>query len=77
MCAQSITQQSIKKFNTNSILRVLESNDSISRTEIAKHTNLNKATVSTIVKELIAKGLVNDLGYGKSSGGKKPRLIEL
>src|SRR5699024_6531310 len=77
MCDQSITQQSIKEFNKNSILRVLESNDSIFRTEIAKHTNLNKATVSTIVIEEIAKEFVNDLGYGNSSGGKKRRVIDL
>uniref|UniRef100_UPI003BF5291C ROK family transcriptional regulator n=1 Tax=Staphylococcus sp. LKG8-2 TaxID=3399689 RepID=UPI003BF5291C len=76
MDINTFNQQSIKQFNTNKILKILRNNITISRSDIAKNSNLNKATVSTIIRDLIKEGLVFDLGPGDSNGGRKPHLLK-
>lgn len=71
-----INQQSIKQFNTNKILKIITSIEMISRAELAKQTGLNKATVSKIIDELLSENLILDLGFGTSSGGRKPKLLK-
>ena len=71
-----VNQQSIKQFNTNKILKLLTSTEMISRAQLAKETGLNKATVSKITDELLNENLIVDLGYGMSSGGRKPKLLK-
>jgi len=76
MTKSVINQQSIKQFNINKILKLITATDTISRADLAKQTGLNKATVSKITDELLDDNLIEDLGYGKSSGGRKPKLLK-
>jgi predicted NBD/HSP70 family sugar kinase len=48
-----------------------------SRAEIARETQLAKATVSDLVGLLLDEGLVVELGTGVSAGGKPPTLVSL
>ncbi|MFP4661747.1 MAG: MarR family transcriptional regulator, partial [Halanaerobiales bacterium] len=65
------------ELNTKQILRVIRSFSPISRSEIVEKTNLTAATVSRIVNKLMNYNLVSEIGYGESSGGRKPVLLEL
>ncbi|WP_125988619.1 ROK family transcriptional regulator [Halocella sp. SP3-1] len=65
------------ELNTKQILRVIRQFNPISRSEIVEKTNLTAATVSRIVSKLIEFNLVTETGYGESSGGRKPILLEL
>lgn len=47
----------------------------ISRADIAQRTGLNKATVSSLVNELLTKDFVYESGPGESSGGRRPVLL--
>lgn len=76
MTKSVINQQSIKQYNTNKILELIIASDTISRADLAKQTGLNKATVSKITDELLNDQLIEDLGYGTSSGGRKPKLLK-
>ena len=67
----------MKKMNQQIILNLIQKKGAISRTKIAKETNLAPATVSNNVKSLINMGLVKEAKRGKSSGGRKPILLEL
>lgn len=67
----------IKQANTSLILRIIRSQEPISRAEISKITGLNPATVSSNLIELLQSGLVRETGSGESSGGRKPTLLEL
>jgi predicted NBD/HSP70 family sugar kinase len=49
----------------------------ISRVEIAATTGLTAPTISEVVRELIADGLVLEAGHGASTGGKPPVLVQL
>ena len=71
------TKHQSKAHNRILILNIIYDRSDVSRAEIAKITGLTRGTVSDIVAELIAEGLVLENGQGKSSGGKPPTLLEV
>ena len=71
------TQQQTKEHNRNLVLKTIIEHDRISRAEIARKTGLTRTTVSDMVAELIAGGLVSEVGIGESLGGKSPILLSL
>ncbi|MGD8395767.1 MAG: ROK family transcriptional regulator [Candidatus Eiseniibacteriota bacterium] len=60
----------------DSILRLIWSERRISRAEIARTTELSRSTVSEIVGGLLPTGLIAEVGPGKSSGGRRPIMLE-
>lgn len=66
----------INSTNKKNVLNMLWQKAPTSKTEIAGFTSLSGPTVMKIINELTAKGLVNEIGKGVSSGGKKPTIIE-
>lgn len=68
-------QNLVKKINKSLVLNCIEQIGPVSRAEVSKETGLNKATVSTMVRELIQDQFVNEIGMGKSSGGRKPVML--
>ena len=74
---QKATQQQTKEHNTNLVLKTIIEHESISRAEISRITSLTRTTVSEIVAELMAEGLVDEIGMGSSLGGKSPILLSL
>ena len=67
----------IRNINKGLVLRTIEKNGSISRAEIGKIIGLTPPTVSAIVKDLIERDIVKEIGKGDSSGGKKPILLKI
>jgi predicted NBD/HSP70 family sugar kinase len=74
---QKATHQLTKQHNSRLILKMIYEQDEISRADIARETSLTRATVSTIVADLMDEGLVLETGLGPSVGGKPPRLLQL
>jgi glucokinase-like ROK family protein len=74
---QKATRQQTKEHNRNLVLKTIFEHASISRAEIARITSLTRTTVSEIVADLIAMGLVDEIGVGSSMGGKSPILLSL
>jgi len=70
-------QALVKELNKSIVLNTLRQHAPISRADIAKITGLNKATVSTLVDELLKEHLVREIGMGASRGGRRPRLLIL
>jgi predicted NBD/HSP70 family sugar kinase len=69
-------QALIKRINTAIVLEAVLRGAPLSRAEISKQTGLNKATVSSLVQDLIDGSVVREIGTGASSGGRKPVLLE-
>lgn len=65
----------IQELNRSIILKTIQDNGPISRSEIAKRNKISSTTVTAAVKKLIKQGLVYEEGIGASSGGRKPILI--
>ncbi|MBO7743734.1 ROK family transcriptional regulator [Paenibacillus sp. MWE-103] len=66
----------VKKMNTAIVLDAVLRYAPLSRAQISERTGLNKATVSSLVQDLIEHHLVIDIGPGESSGGRKPNLLQ-
>ena len=62
--------------NSSLILRRVWNERRISRAELSRQTGLSRSTVSDIVSELLASGMVREVGAGTSTGGRRPILVE-
>jgi len=67
----------IRNINIGLVLRSIEKNGSISRADVGRIVGLSPPTISDIVKDLIERGIVQEIGKGDSSGGKKPILLKI
>ncbi len=76
MSLAKATHHQTKLHNRDLILRTIFDHEPISRAEIARRTRLTRTTVSTQVAALLAEGLVEEVGFGASSGGKAPILLQ-
>jgi len=63
--------------NRNLVLNLIHTSGPLSRTEIARRSGLSNATVSEISNELVMAGLVEEVGEGESTGGRRPSLLRL
>ena len=75
--AQAARSSTIRDINRQIVLNYVREREPISRAQIARATALQRSTVSTIVEELKAEGLIEDIGAGVSTGGRRPTLLRL
>src|ERR1043166_6212573 len=75
--AQAARSSTIRGINRQFVLNYIRDREPISRADIARGTELQRSTVSTIVEELKAEGLIEEIGAGASTGGRRPTLIRL
>ena len=67
----------IRSYNVVSVLQTLYREGACSRTRLAKVTKMSPATITRIVGELLAQGIIAEHGIGESNGGRKPILLKL
>lgn len=67
----------IRDINKRIVLNYVRARSPISRADIARETSLQRSTVSAIVDVLIDAGMIEELGTGDSSGGRRPTLLRL
>jgi len=60
----------------DAVLRLIWREGRVSRASIAKRAKLSRSTVSEVVSEILPTGLVEEVGLGKSRGGRRPVLLE-
>ncbi len=65
----------MRAFNRRVLLRLIERDGPISRADLARRAGLTMPSVSEIVDELLACGLVAWGGEGRSTGGRRPALL--
>jgi predicted NBD/HSP70 family sugar kinase len=75
--AQGARSSTIRGINRQIVLNYVRDREPISRAEIARATALQRSTVSTIVEELKTVGLIEEIGEGESTGGRRPTLLQL
>jgi glucokinase-like ROK family protein len=71
------TRQQTKTHNSKLVLKIIYNQDQVSRADIARITHLTRTTVSSLVAEMIADGLIEEVGYEPSKGGKPGTLLSL
>lgn len=74
---QTIGQTIVREQNLSSVLRHLHDQTTLSRAQIAPATGLNKSTVSSLVEELIQRGLIHETGLNSGNNGRPATLLEI
>ena len=74
---QAARLNTIRDINRQIVLNYVREREPISRAEIARETDLQRSTISAIVEALTAEGLVEEVGEGESTGGRRPTLLKL
>jgi predicted NBD/HSP70 family sugar kinase len=73
-----IDRQVMREHNRSVVLDVVRRSGPVARSEVARRTSLAKPTVSAIVDDLLAEGVVHEVGVGKSTaaGGRPPTYLD-
>jgi len=74
---QAARLNTIRDINQQIVLNYIREREPISRAEIARETDLQRSTISAIVEALTAEGMVEEVGEGESTGGRRPTLLRL
>ena len=74
---QAARLNTIRDINRQIVLNYIREREPISRAEIARETDLQRSTISAIVEALVTEGLVEEVGEGESTGGRRPTLLRL
>ena len=74
---QAARLNTIRDINRQIVLNYVREREPISRAEIARETALQRSTISAIVEALTEEGLVEEVGEGESTGGRRPTLLRL
>ena len=70
-------KKTIAQLNKKNVLEVVRNRGPINKSRIAQITELSIPTVMKITDEFIHNGLIQNVGKGKSCGGKPPEMLEL
>src|SRR5690348_8749981 len=68
------TTRGLRRSNRAVLLRTLYQDGPVSRQQLGEATGLSGATVSTLITELLAEGVVAEVGTLESDGGR-PRVL--
>ena len=74
---QAARLNTIRDINRQIVLNYIREREPISRAEIARETDLQRSTISAIVEALASEGLVEEVGAGESTGGRRPTMLRL
>ncbi len=73
-----VDSRAMREVNRSIVLDIIRGGGKVSRTDLARRSTLTKPTVSAIVEDLIGRGIVQEVGFGKTvaTGGRRARLLE-
>jgi predicted NBD/HSP70 family sugar kinase len=67
----------MREINRNLVLNLIKRRGPVSRVELARLSGLSPATISGIIGDFIRSGLVQEMGQGQSTGGRRPVMLRL
>jgi len=74
---QVATSETARDINRRIVLNLIRSHQPISRADLARHSGLQRSTVSVITEQLIAERWVTEGANGHALRGRKPRFLHL
>src|SRR4051812_16072887 len=77
MVAKRATVRDMRRSNRAALLYKIYLDGPLSRHELAQLTSLSQASVSNLVGEMIAEGLVEEAGLVDSEGGRPRTLVRV
>lgn len=77
MSKKQITNIEVKRNNRNQIFRYICRHDTVSNPDISYAVKMSLPTVTQNTKELIEKGLVEEVGEWQSTGGRRAKAMSI
>lgn len=77
MNRQQVTNIEVKKANRNRVFRYIYKNGTVSNPDISYEMKMSLPTVTQITRELIEKGLIEELGEFQSTGGRRAKALSV
>ncbi|RJP56190.1 MAG: ROK family transcriptional regulator [Anaerolineaceae bacterium] len=77
MTKNTADQAFVRETNLSLVLRLIHNQPPVSRAQLAAITGLNKSTVSSLVDELLERGLVHEIGSNAGGAGRPATLLEV
>lgn len=77
MDKKQVTNIEVKRNNRNRVFRYICKNGTVSNPDISYELKMSLPTVTQITKELMEKGLVEERGEMKSTGGRRAKALAL
>ena len=71
------TSETARHINRRIVLNLIRSHEPISRADLARHSGLQRSTVSLITEQLIAERWVTEGANGRVPRGRRPRFLHL
>ena len=71
------TSETARQINRRIALNLVRRHQPLSRADVARHSGLQRSTVSAIVDQLIAEGWVSEGAIGHVPRGRRPRSLHL
>jgi predicted NBD/HSP70 family sugar kinase len=71
------TSETARDINRRIVLNLLRSNEPVSRADLARHSGLQRSTVSVIIEQLIDERWVTQGANGRAPRGRRPRFLHL
>ena len=72
-----LSRHLIPESQRSTILAEIHVNGPVSRAELARRLNLRPSSVSEFVRDLMAQGLLVEVGEGNPNGGRPPVLVDV
>ncbi len=66
-----------RRINASLVFDLLQEEGPLSRPQLAERTGVKLPSISEIVDHLLQQGVVREIGEGKSSGGRRPVLLDV
>ncbi|MEM9492161.1 MAG: ROK family transcriptional regulator, partial [Myxococcota bacterium] len=73
--SETVDAAEMRAKNSRLLLNLIWHEQRISQAELARRTGLSRSTVSVIVRQLESNGLIQVIGTGTSTGGRRPVLL--
>src|SRR5947209_6571223 len=67
----------MRTLNRLAVLNAVRRYGTLSRAQLTEKTGLTSGAITYIVEELLQAKLLNEMGQGRSRGGRRPILLEL
>src|SRR5262249_12292294 len=74
---QVATSETARDINRRIVLNLIRRHEPISRADLARHSGLQRSTVSAITEQLIKQRWVTEGASGRSPRGRRPQFLHL
>jgi predicted NBD/HSP70 family sugar kinase len=74
---QVATSETARDINRRIVLNLIRSHQPVSRADLARHSGLQRSTVSLITEQLIEERWVTEGANGRAPRGRRPRFLHL